>query len=189
MLFSLQESEKTRIFDEQLQNMKVVQLKELCKERKLGTTGKKSDLISRLLDDLNKEMNNVDAPIESAPVLDDLDSMNVKDLKDACIVRALPGSGTKKQLLERLREDIQLAKNLQEVEQPSGRDGYVALSHLLEKMAPLPSVPKFVNVKITSLGLEPEKYTVGGAPSVTADVIRKLAGDPFADPPKYGTVS
>jgi SAP domain len=180
MLFSLQESEKTRIFDEQLQNMKVVQLKELCKERKLVTLGKKSDLISRLLDDLNKE---------SAPVLDDLDSMNVKDLKDACIVRALPGSGTKKQLLERLREDIQLAKNLQEVEQPSGRDGYVALSHLLEKMAPLPSVPKFVNVKITSLGLEPEKYTVGGAPSVTADVIRKLAGDPFADPPKYGTVS
>jgi hypothetical protein len=38
------------------------------------------------------------------------------------------------------------------------------------------------------LGLKPEKFTVGGAPSVTADVIRKLAGDPFADPPKYGTV-
>ena len=28
---------------------------------------------------------------------------------------------------------------------------------------------------------------MGGAPSVTADVLRKLAGDPFGDEPKYGT--
>ena len=48
--------------------------------------------------------------------------------------------------------------------------------------------PKFIDVKITSLGMKPEKYTVGGAPSVTADVLRGLAGDPYEDPPKYGSV-
>ena len=47
--------------------------------------------------------------------------------------------------------------------------------------------PKYVDVTIKSLGMVPEKFTVGGAPSATADVLRKLAGDPFADPPKYGS--
>ena len=35
--------------------------------------------------------------------------------------------------------------------------------------------------------MEPEKYTIGGAPSVTAAVLKKLAGDPLGDDPKYGT--
>lgn len=48
--------------------------------------------------------------------------------------------------------------------------------------------PKFVDVTIPSLGMKPEKFTAGGAPSVTADVLRGLAGDPFEDPPKYGSV-
>jgi len=46
--------------------------------------------------------------------------------------------------------------------------------------------PKFVNVTIKSIGMEPGKFTAGGAPSVTADVLRGLAGDPFGDNPKYG---
>ena len=47
--------------------------------------------------------------------------------------------------------------------------------------------PKYVDVTIRSIGMEPEKYTVGGAPSVTAAVLKKLAGDPLGDDPKYGT--
>jgi DNA polymerase-1 len=35
--------------------------------------------------------------------------------------------------------------------------------------------------------MKPTKFTAGGAPSCTADVLRGLAGDPFADPPNYGS--
>ncbi len=49
--------------------------------------------------------------------------------------------------------------------------------------------PKHIDITIRSLGMEAFKHTVGGAPSVTSDVLRKLAGDPFDDPPRYGTVS
>ena len=37
--------------------------------------------------------------------------------------------------------------------------------------------------------MTPTKFTAGGAPSVTADVLRGLAGDPTLDDPKYGAVS
>eukprot|EP00536_Pseudo-nitzschia_multiseries_P000650 jgi/Psemu1/249814/estExt_Genewise1Plus.C_80101 len=47
--------------------------------------------------------------------------------------------------------------------------------------------PKFIDVTVRSLGMDAIKHTAGGAPSVTADVLRKLAGDPFEDPPRYGT--
>ncbi|KAL7547633.1 hypothetical protein ACHAWF_014731 [Thalassiosira exigua] len=46
--------------------------------------------------------------------------------------------------------------------------------------------PKYVDVKITSFEMEAKKFTASGAPSATADVLRKLAGDPFAEPPRYG---
>ena len=48
--------------------------------------------------------------------------------------------------------------------------------------------PKYVDLTIKSIGMKPEKFTAGGAPSVTADVLRGLAGDPFGDPQKYGKV-
>ena len=168
--------------------MKVAELKELCKVKNLGTSGKKADLITRLL-----EVQDATGPVSSDKaklVTDDLDDMSLEDLRDAAKGRMLPYTGSREEVLERMRQDIQMAKDIQEDNQPIGRDGFVALSHLLEMKAKeiVPTIPKFVNVKITSMGLVPEKFTVGGAPSVTADVIRKLAGDPFADPPKYGTV-
>ena len=183
--------------------MKVSELKSLCKERRLAITGKKADLVARLCDDYRGEVSMSDNGLVSSssavdsvkrgPVSDGFDAMSLKDLKDACIGRGIPGTGTKKQIIERMRQDIQMTKDLQEMEQPDGPDGYIALSELLEKFAKErasdASVSKFVTVKISSLGLIPEKFTVGGAPSVTADVIRSLAGDPFSDPPKYGTVS
>ena len=48
---------------------------------------------------------------------------------------------------------------------------------------------KNVDVTVTSIGMTPNKFTAGGAPSVTADVLREFAGDPLGDDPKYGTVS
>lgn len=184
-----------------LDSMKGTQLKALCKERGLKMTGTKATLIERLREHFTNT-----APVQdSQPQKDDLDSMTLADLRDAVVARGLPGRGTKKELLERYRQDIQMAKDIHEAAPPTGRDDYVALSRILEEAAKkegsvlaeymaeikakAATVPKFIDVTITSLGLVPDKYTVGGAPSVTSDVLRKLAGDPFSDPPKYGTVS
>ncbi|KAA8499682.1 DNA polymerase I A, chloroplastic/mitochondrial [Porphyridium purpureum] len=41
-------------------------------------------------------------------------------------------------------------------------------------------------LKITGLGIKPVDLTVKGAPSASSAVLRKLAGFPRADPPKYG---
>jgi hypothetical protein len=192
------ETQTSQAIEAALKKMKVAELKELCKEKQLGTSGKKADLIVRLCEHDDSLLRNANANLatnDNKSVTDDLDSMSLEDLKDAAIARGIMLTGsTRDEVLEIMRQDIQMTKELQEEAQPIGRDSCIALSHLLEKRAmneaaKEPTVSKFVTVKITSLGLEPEKYTVGGAPSVTADVIRKLAGDPFADPPKYGTVS
>jgi hypothetical protein len=45
---------------------------------------------------------------------------------------------------------------------------------------------KYIDIKIKSIGMAPEKFTSGGSPLVTANVLWELAGDPFSDPPKYG---
>jgi hypothetical protein len=59
------------------------------------------------------------------------------------------------------------------------------LSEIKEKTE---TEPKFLDVTIRSIGMTPEKFTSGGGPSATADVLRKLEGDPFEDEPKVGTV-
>ena len=59
------------------------------------------------------------------------------------------------------------------------------LSDVREKLA---VGPKNVDLTIASIGMTPEKFTDKGGASVTADVLRKLAGEPFGDEPKYGTV-
>ena len=169
--------------------MKAVELKELCKVKNIRTTGKKADLIARLLE-VQDTTGPVTADKAQKIVLDDMDEMSLGDLQDSAKVRGIPYTGSREEVLERIRQDIQMTKKMQEDNNPIGRDGNAALSYLIEMKAKevVPTIPKFVTVKITSLCLLPEKFTIGGAPSVTADVIRKLAGDPFADPPKYGTV-
>jgi SAP domain len=176
-------------------SMKAVELKEILKKLNLRVAGKKSELIERIVEFYKNQKDNLttgtDLKKVNEPAPDDLDAMTLKDLKDACIAREIRPSGSKKELLERLRQDIQMTKEMRQNDQSIGRDECIALSRLIEEkmVKSEPVASKFVNVKITSLKLEPEKYTAGGAPSVTADVIRKLAGEPFADPPKYGTVS
>lgn len=178
--------------------MKVDQLKALCAEYGLKKSGKKSDLQDRLrghfLTSKDDSMNN------------DFSSMEEEDLRHECIVRSLDDSGTRKQLEKRLQDDMEYAKQLMAQTLPKDEDGYRRISEamaahastdengvltkILEEVGEqVNAVSKNVDVTISSIGIEPKKFTASGAPSCTADVLRDLAGDPFSDPPKYGRVS
>ena len=179
-------------------HMKVDQLKALCKECGLKVSGKKSDLQGRLRGHFlasSEHSNN-----------DDYTTMSIEDLQNACITRSLSDEGTRKQLIKILQDDDEYSKQLIASEVPKDEDGYKKISEALaahamtdkngilsqimnevNEKANTPS--KFVDVTITSIGMEPDKFTAGGSPSCTADVLRNLAGDPFSDPPKYGRVS
>lgn len=185
-----------------IEKMKVTELKEKCKEYKLKVSGKKAELQERLIDYIKRH---VDDKQTEKVNRDELDTMSDEDLADVAKSRNLRSNGTRGELLERIRSDIEFVSELLAKEAPQNRDGYVSISEALEAAAKEGGVlaeyldefklkssetPKYMDVKINSLGkLEPETFTGNGAPSVTAAVLRKLAGDPTADPPKYGTVS
>lgn len=180
---------------DEFDSMKAVQLKALCKEYGLKVSGKKSELQERL----RGHFLNADSDVGE----DDYDSMDESELKDVCVTRGLPATGSRKTLLDRIREDVAFALELLSASSDGGTDGYKSISLALEEAAAndggtLKEIlsdlkaksqeePKWVDVTVTSLGMAPTKFTAGGAPSCTADVLRGLAGDPFADPPKYGS--
>lgn len=180
-----------------LDHMTAAQLKALCKEHGLKVSGKKAVLQERLRGHFL-----LAASADSQPE-DDFDSMSDDDLRDVCKTRGLKETGKRKTLLERLRQDTSFSKELHAAVSPKDKNGYEIISKALEDAAKGNSAihdilseiktkseaePKFVEVTITSLGMTPEKFTTGGSPSATADVIRKLAGDPFDDEPKFGKV-
>jgi DNA polymerase-1 len=181
--------------DDQLDQLTAVQLKALCKENGLKVSGKKALLIERLREHLL-------APPEVEPQEDDFDQMSDDELRQSLVARSLDDGGDRIQLLKRLRDDIQYMHELETAVAPdasghrtiiealeaAAQNGGVAeeiLQNLKEKST---AEPKFVDVTVQSLGMDAIKHTAGGAPSVTADVLRQLAGDPFEDPPRYGTV-
>ncbi|KAL7482018.1 hypothetical protein ACHAW6_007701, partial [Cyclotella cf. meneghiniana] len=193
-------------FDEpvsdEFDQMKSSDLKVLCKEYGLKVSGKKSELQQRLRGHFQLMNTPNQAPI------DDYDSMSLEDLQNACEARALSPNGKKATLIKELRDDDSMCRELAalHINNPDSDSAtfYREISELLEKAAASGShnvlkgmladikakneeEPKFVDVTITSLGMTPEKFTVSGAPSATADVLKKLAGDPFANPPKYGS--
>lgn len=169
--------------------MKAKDLKKLCKEYGLKQSGKKSELQNRLRQHFLE------------PPQDDYAAMSEDDLRDACIARGLSKTGKRKQLLNRLREDSDYTCQLLAASSPKDSDGYKKISEALERAAKsgggvlreilaemnekAQAEPKYVDVTIQSIGMVPEKYTAGGAASVTADVLRKLAGDPSEE--IYGT--
>ena len=133
---------------------------------------------------------------------DDFDQMSDEELRQSLIARSLDDKGDREELLKRLRDDIQYMHELESAVAPDA-SGHMTIIEALEAAAQNGGVaeeilqtikekstaePKFVEVTIRSLGMEAFKHTAGGAPSVTADVLRKLAGEPFEDPPRYGTV-
>lgn len=171
----------------------------------MRVSGKKAELQDRLREHFTVGATaSEDSSSVDTSVMDEFESMKVADLRDALVARGLPKAGKKKELLERIRKDIEFSKQVV-ASPPSGGEGQAAITKVLEQAAKLEGgalaeymaevkqnankVPKFVDVTITSLGLMPEKYTPGGAASATADVLKKLAGEPFADPPRYGSVS
>lgn len=185
-----------------IDSMKVAQLKTLCKEHGLKVSGKKAVLQERLREVVAAA--SPEAPQSDAKPVDEFDGMSEEDLRDSLVARGMPSHGTRPDLIDRLRKDISFTEQALDSQPPMDREGYLSISKALEAAAERDGgaisdflrelelkkqeVPKFVEVTIKSIGLTPTKETTGGAPSVTADVIRKLAGDPFADPPRYGTV-
>ena len=177
--------------------MTAVQLKALCKEQGLKVSGRKAELQDRLREHF---LTSTQEETEK----DEFDEMSDEDLKISVAARGLDTSGNREELLQRLRDDITYIRELETAIPPDAANGYRTISEALEAAAKnggaageiLADVKakasiesKHVDVTITSLGMEPGKYTAGGAPSVTADVLRGLAGDPFEDPPRYGLVS
>jgi SAP domain/LETM1-like protein len=187
-----------------LATMKASQLKELCKEFGLKVSGKKDDLISRIKEHLIQQKTN-DAKADN-----DLDSMTEEDLRDAIVGRGLQVVGTTRdELLQQYIEDIEFVEDVKTAGEAaaSASTGFTSVNDLVtraleskaaeggsvadvmqEMKQKSEQIPKFVELRIPSLGLAPTKATAGGAPSVTADVLRKLAGDPYSDPPRYGEV-
>ena len=181
-----------------IDGMKYAQLKALCKERGMESSGKKVELQERLR---NSYIRDAKALVEATPpVDDDYESMEAEDLRHTLRSRGLNTHGPKEILIQRLRQDSETIKELMKavpceklaslvnVMEAASRESLTLQEYLQERQSASDRPSKFVDVTITSLGLEPEKFTVGGAPSVTSDVLRKLAGDPFADPPKNGSV-
>lgn len=177
--------------------MSAVQLKALCKEQGLKVSGKKTELQARLREHFLEV-----AGIQKEK--DEFDSMSDDDLRQSLTARALDSSGDRATLLARLRSDIKYIRELESALPPDGEQGFKTISDLLEAAAAeaggamsdilaeikaKPKDSKWIDVTISSLGMTPQKYTSGGAPSVTATVLKELAGNPLADPPKYGTVS
>ncbi|KAL9187036.1 hypothetical protein ACHAXT_010756 [Thalassiosira profunda] len=201
------EAELAMLEEDEFDQMKAAELKALCKEYGLKVSGKKLELQQRLrghFQMMGDPESHLGGPI------DDYDSMTVKDLRDACASRCLtlPPKAKKAALIKELRDDDSYAREMSAelMKSTAARSGNAvqrSISELLEEAASsgendaLKNIleeiraknneePKYVDVKITSLGMEPDKFTTGGAPSATADVLRKLAGDPFSDPPNYG---
>ena len=195
---------------DEFDQMKATDLKALCKEYGLKVSGKKAELQERLRGHF-LTMSSTDTAIAPLTSNDDYDSMSLEELQDTCKARCLDCKGTKAKLMKELRTDDTWMREVtaQTIMNNPEKDSsaiYREISDTLEKAvnngdnkvlqdilkgikAKNEEEPKYVDIKITSLGMTPDKFTVGGAPSATADVLRKLAGDPFADPPKYGTVS
>ena len=193
---------------DEFDQMKAADLKVLCKEYGLKVSGKKTELQQRLRGHFQLMAENPEAAAADT-VIDDYKSMSLQDLRDACSARSIETKGKKKnELIKDLRDDDSFAREISaEIMKNPQKDSsatYRSISELLEEAvvsgendalktilagirAKNEEEPKYVDVTIKSLGMVPDKFTASGAPSATADVLRKLAGDPFADPPKYGS--
>ena len=194
----MQEKGDTKTVEkDELDIMKVSELKAFCKKFGLKVSGKKSELKERIRGYYLKNPGEKN----QEPVQDDYDKMSEEDLRHSLVARGLKDTGTRKQLLERLRDDSAYALELLSASHPKDKSTYDTISEALKAAVETDEAlkkildnvqeksrakPKFVEVKISSIKMEPLKYTNGGAPSVTADVIRQLAGDPFGNEPKYG---
>ena len=199
--------------NEKLQNSKVAELKQDCKHHRLKVSGKKSELQARLLEHFIKSLKTQTQEQENEPKA--IKEMSDKDLKDALTaysIRVVDGC-PREEMEKEYKQQMKLYKGLMgEYDSPAEvagamadiarKSGTMVADYLESRPAEPKPPPKHFELEVISLqelmkekspngqvkALEPTKQTVGGSPSVTADVLRKLAGDPFADPPKRGEV-
>jgi len=171
--------------------MKVAQLKAMCKENGLKVSGKKADLQERLKAHFS----------ESQVSVRRFDHLSDEEVSSTLKSRGMSLASTAEERRQELEDDeqfiaqtagnsaehdcIEIARRLEEA---SKLEGSTLEQFIREQQEEAAKPTKKFDVTIKSIGLKPMKFTAGGAPSVTADVIRELAGDPFSDPPKYGTV-
>eukprot|EP01035_Chromulina_nebulosa_P017260 gene17260-22791_t len=128
-------------------NCNVAELKEKLKQRGLKVSGKKIDLVSRLL-----------ASDNSTNVYE---SMDKKSIEDLCLFRGLSINGSKEDLIGRLVDD------------DSFRSGMMKEQ---EKTINIAKVKKQRTISITTIGLTPLSRTPKGQPQVSSSILKKLAG-------------
>lgn len=192
-------SDESILTDEAIDELKATAAKQICKKLGLKQSGQKADVQQRLKD----YFRDLPSRQRAAEIERDLESLSDQDLRDALASRGLRVRKNQKRekMIEELQRDIETAKILLDSPEADPSDGYSALMAVFDEAAKLDDGsplseyvkskttkkdPKYVQVEITSLdvGLEPSVYTAGGAPSVTAPVLKKLAGDPASG--KYG---
>ena len=180
--------------DDILDSLSQVELKNLCKLNGLRQAGNKAEVKERIRGFLL-------APPDR--MSEDVDVMTLDEVIDMCRVRGIAHNETnEKQMRKSLKEDNNFSQGLLSANTPNSVNMFETIRHALQSLAEnnpelqmtldkicakKESTPKYIDVTVTSLGMKPEKFTAGGAPSVTSDVIKTLAGDPFRKEPKYGT--
>lgn len=146
-------------------------LKDKLKTMGLKTTGKKADLLARVRGE------------EAPEVGAEFKVMTAEDLKHACQARGLNGDGNKADLVKKLTDDTVMQLQLQNEyrEAGKGKDDTAGT-----EAGSTPKLGKYRDLVIGTLGLIPMKFTKAGAPAVSIDVLKDLAGDPYDNPPRYG---
>lgn len=149
------------------ETMSLTELKAACKEHGFKVSGTKAQLQGRLRGE------EVDYSAEWK-------AMTKEELQNAASARALnpDAKATKTQLVKMLTEDsIAMAAINQGVKE---QEAAAAAAAPQEKWS------KFRDITVVGLGMTATKTTAAGQPATSADVLRKLAGDPEADPPRWG---
>jgi len=144
------------------------QLKDLLRERGLKLTGKKTELVARLLEN---DVSNADTNSDGGGLYG---NMPAEELMDVCIARGLSWSKgsveeERASMLAVLHRD---ALYVQEVNtaaiESSGKS--------------IDKPKKYREITISTLGVTPEDFTPSGQPQVSAPVLRKLAGSDVLGP-------
>ncbi len=132
-------------------------LKKLLKERKLKVSGKKSDLVERLM------------VYDAMSVKFDLLSEEV--LVDMCKSKGLSSEGKLEKLVDRLIQDAVFVQRLA-MEQDK-----------LEAEIQTKKPSKWKEITVKSIGYTPTDFSPAGTPQVSAAVLRKISGSNlFGDP-------
>ena len=180
--------------DDLLDSLSQVELKNLCKLNGLRQSGNKAEVKERIRNFLL---------VPPDRISENVDDLTLEDVIDKCRVRGIPhDENNEEQMKKLLKDDDNFTHGLLAANTPNDNNMFETIRHALQSLAEnnpelqmtldkicakKDSIPKYTDVIITSLGMKPEKFTAGGAPSVTSDVIKTLAGDPFQEKPKYGT--